>query len=475
MKDLAAYARDVLSSMGVTYADARFVSTRVESVEVKNGQPNAVSFDISRGIGVRVLADGSWGFAATSVLTKAGVAKACRQALRIAHASALSKAAPITLAVEKPVVAGYSTPFEEDPFKVSLDVKIGMLLEADKGLSAEPNVKVRESDYEGFERHTVFASTEGALIDQRIVQAGAKITATAVASGDIQTRTYGNFQSAGFEFVRGLRLVDNAQRVASEAAALLSAPTLAEGKRDIILEGHQLSLQVHESIGHPTELDRVLGMEAAYAGTSFLSPDKMGTLRYGSPAVNVVADATEPRGLGTFGYDDEGVAAQRAELIRNGLFAGFQTSRETAGVLGQTSNGTMRADGWNRIPLIRMTNINLLPGTWRFEDLLADSEGALYLARNRAWSIDNKRLNFQFGTEIAWEVKGGKLGGIYKNPSYTGITPEFWNSCDAVCSRDHWTMWGTPNCGKGQPGQTARVGHGTAPSRFRGVRVGVVK
>jgi TldD protein len=199
----------------------------------------------------------------------------------------------------------------------------------------------------------------------------------------------------------------------------------------------------------------------------------IGGFQYGSDKVNVVADATEPRGLGTFGYDDEGVPAQRVPLITNGILTGVMSSRETAGVIGGVSNGAMRADGWSKIPLIRMTNINLLPGDWRLEDLLADSDGGLYLATNRAWSIDDKRINFQFGTEVAYEIEGGKLGRIYKNPSYTGITPEFWRSCDAVCCRDDWTMWGTPNCGKGQPSQTARVGHGTAPARFRNVRVGV--
>ena len=269
-------------------------------------------------------------------------------------------------------------------------------------------------------------------------------------------------------------LAGEAPRVASEAAALLAAEPCPACETTVILDGGQLALQVHESIGHPIELDRVLGSEASYAGDSFLKPADLNTLRYGSDLVNVVADATCPGGLGTFGYDDEGVPAQRTPIITNGLFTGFLTSRETAPVIGAASNGAMRADGWSAIPLIRMTNINLMPGTWAFDDLLADTDDGIYLATNRSWSIDNKRLNFQFGTEIAWRIEGGRLTTMYKNPTYTGITPRFWNACDAVCSADHWRLWGTPNCGKGQPSQTAHVGHGVAPARFRNVQVGVL-
>lgn len=480
MQDLALYAREILSSMPLSYGDARAVETRIENVAVKNGAPHAVTESVSRGIGVRVIYGGSWGFAATSRLNKRAVGKACRDALKIARAGRAAAAESVTLAPAGPVTSEYVTPFKEDPFNVPLEEKLSLLSQAEKALRGEATVKVREAFYEGFERKTVFASTEGALVRQRIVQTGGGVKATAVGGSDAQVRSYphsfrGNFQSAGFEFVRALDLAGNAPQAAAEAAALLGAPALPEGKRTVVLEGGQLALQVHESIGHPVELDRILGMEAAYAGRSFVSPEMLGSFRYGSDVVNVVADATEPNGLGTFGFDDEGIPAQRVDIITGGVLVGLLTSRETAGVLGQASNGTMRADGWGRTPLVRMTNINLLPGEWDFDALLADSEGGIYLATNRAWSIDDKRLNFQFGTEIAYEIKGGKLGAIYKNPSYTGITPEFWRSCDAVCSREHWRMWGTPNCGKGQPSQTARVGHATAPARFHNVRVGVYR
>ena len=243
----------------------------------------------------------------------------------------------------------------------------------------------------------------------------------------------------------------------------------------MILDGSQTALQVHESCGHPIELDRVLGSEAAFAGTSFLTPDKLGTFRYGSDHVSMTIDATIPGGLGTFGYDDEGVPAQRADVVRNGVFVGYLTDRETAAALGWRSNGTARASSWDRLPLIRMTNVNLEPGPWKLSDLVADTDDGLYMQTNRSWSIDDKRLNFQFGTEIAWEIKNGRLGDMMKNATYTGITPRFWGSCDAVCGGDEWVVWGTPNCGKGQPEQVGHVGHGAAPARFRNVRVGVMK
>jgi TldD protein len=274
--------------------------------------------------------------------------------------------------------------------------------------------------------------------------------------------------------VRAMRLVEEAPRVAEEAEALLAAPPCPEGRRTLILDGGQLALQVHESCGHPIELDRVLGMELSYAGDSFLTLDKLDAFQYGSREVNIVADATAPGGLGTFGWDDEGVPAQRTPIVEAGRFVGYLSSRETAPAIGRTSSGSMRASGWHRIPLIRMTNVNLLPGAaGSLENLIADTDDGLYLATNKSWSIDNKRLNFQFGAEVCREIKGGKLGQLYKNATYTGITPEFWGACDAVCGPEAWRLWGTPNCGKGEPSQTARVGHGVAPARFRNVQVGV--
>ncbi len=254
---------------------------------------------------------------------------------------------------------------------------------------------------------------------------------------------------------------------------LLSAPECPSTITTLVLDSGQVGLQIHESIGHPIELDRVLGMEEAYAGSSWLKADDRGTVRYGSPLVSITADAALPGGLGSFGYDDEGVPAQRVPVIVDGVFENFLTNRETAPVVDQTSNGTSRADGWSHLPLIRMTNVSIEPRQGTLAEIIGDTKDGIFMATNQSWSIDDKRINFQFGCEIAWEIEKGKLTRLYKHPNYTGITPEFWGSCDAIGGREAWTLWGTPNCGKGQPGQVARVGHGASPARFRDVQVGV--
>jgi TldD protein len=254
--------------------------------------------------------------------------------------------------------------------------------------------------------------------------------------------------------------------------ALLAAPVCPTGTFDIIIDGSQMALQVHESLGHPAELDRVLGTELSFAGGSFLTLDKLGKFQYGSELVNIVADATVPGALGTFGYDDEGVPAQRVDLVREGVFVGYLTSRDTAAKAGLSrSGGAARASGWNRIPLIRMTNINLLPGEGTLSDLIADTDHGIYFETNKSWSIDDRRVNFQFGCEVAWEIKGGRKVRLLKNALYTGITPKFWASCVAISGPEEWRMWGLPNCGKGEPGQVMQVGHGASPAKFRGIQV----
>ena len=378
------------------------------------------------------------------------------------------------------MVGRYQTPISVNPFDVSTEAKLELLFKADEIIRRNKKVRISEAFMGSYKTEKTFASTQNSYIEQEIVECGAGISATAIEGGEVQVRSYpnsfrGNFATKGFEWVEQLALPDHAERVANEAGKLLSAKTCPSKVTTLILDSSQLALQIHESIGHPIELDRVLGTEASYAGTSFLNPGMVGQFKYGSEIVNVVADATFPGGLGTFGYDDEGVKAQRVPIISNGILVNLLTSRETAHHLGKESNGTMRADGWNRIPLIRMTNINLEPGGWTLEQMISDTDEGLFLTTNRSWSIDDKRINFQFGTEIGWEIKKGKLGEMVKNPTYTGITPQFWNSCDAIANRDHWQMWGTPNCGKGEPGQVAHVGHGTAPARFRNVQVGVMK
>lgn len=479
VKDLAKRAVDTAQSRGATYADCRVIHTRSEEVETKNGRVGRLHRGSDSGVGVRVVADGAWGFAATSALDAASVDACAAQAVAIAKASALLRSKPVRLAGREGHVGAWRTPVRIDPFSVSIERKISDLLAIDAVLRRVSGVKVARGFFGCSRKEQVFASTEGALIDQVITTTGIGCTAVAVSDDEVQVRSYpnsfrGQHLTKGYELVEELPIEAEAARVAEEAVELLTAPQCPSGPRDVILGASQLGLQIHESCGHPTELDRVLGTEANYAGRSFLTTDKLGRFRYGSPVVNLVADATTPGGLGTFGYDDEGVPAQSWHLVKDGMFVGYLTSRETAPEIGlKQSQGAMRASSWNRIPLVRMVNVSLAPGKTRWEDLLADSDGALYMETNRSWSIDQLRYNFQFGTEIAREVKGGKLGKLYKNATYGGITPEFWAACDAVCDEDSWRMYGTPNCGKGQPGQTAGTGHGASPARFRKLQVGV--
>ena len=480
MKELTDRALNLAQAKGATYADMRIVRRQVQTISVKNGVVEALSLDHSEGFGVRVICDGAWGFAASHRLEPAEVDRITALAVSIAKASALVKTKAVDLGPPEVHVDTYRTPVEIDPFTVPLGEKVDLLLKADQEMRRTPGVRVAESSMEFVREDKVFASTEGSYIEQTIIESGCGIVATAVSEDEVQTRSYPNTfgrhqGTAGYEFILAQKLVENAARIGEEAVQLLTAPQCPSKVTTLILGPTQLALQVHESCGHPIELDRVLGTEAAFAGTSFLTLDKLGHFRYGSEIVNITADATIPGALGTFGYDDEGVPAQRTPIVQNGIFVGYLTSRETATILGQRSNGAMRADGWNRIPLIRMTNINLEPGDWTFEDLIADTDEGIYMEYNKSWSIDDKRLNFQFGTEVAYEIKNGKLGRLLKNATYTGMTPQFWGSCDAICNRDHWQVWGIPNCGKGQPGQVAHVGHGAAPARFRNVQVGVMK
>jgi len=463
---------------GAGYADARLVEEDTESLTVRNQEMEGIDRSRSTGVGIRVLVDGYLGFAATASTAEADVARTARLAVEIARAASRLPREPIRLSEVEPVIATWSSPMQEDPFTIPLEEKVALLMEASRRMQGVQGVTFGEASLDFFRRHTFFCSSEGALIEQTVTQSGGGIEATAIGDGELQRRSFpnsfrGHISAAGWEHIPRLALVEEAERIGQEAVDLLGAKDCPSETTTLIIDSGQVGLQVHESIGHPTELDRVLGMEEAYAGTSFLTPDDRGTLRYGSQLINVTADATIAGGLGSFGFDDEGVPAQRVPLIVDGVFQEFQSSRETAAVLGERSNGTMRADGWGNLPLIRMTNINLEPGEGSLEEIVGDTADGILMSTNQSWSIDDKRVNFQFGCEIAWRIKDGRRTELYRNPNYTGITTEFWGSCDAVGGREEWVLWGTPNCGKGQPGQTARVGHGTPPARFRNVQVGV--
>jgi TldD protein len=481
MRDLTDRALDAANAAGAQYADARVVHREDESVSVKTGRVEAAASGESEGIGIRVLVDGAWGFASTNRLDGDQIERTARDAVRIAKASATALRRPVELDGRPPATGSYATPVQEDPFAIPMDRKIADLVAADEAMRRVDGIAFTESSYAAQREHKVFAASDGSFTDQTITHVGAAIEANAIEGDEHQRRSYpdagGAWQAAGYEYIRGLDLAANGERLAAEARELLTAPQCPSGRFTIVLDPSQLYLQIHESCGHPTELDRVFGTEASYAGTSFLTTDKLEDgFRYGSDLIDIVADATAPGGLGTFGWDDEGVAAQAVPLIKEGIFVGYLSSRETAPRIGRQSGGAMRADGWNRIPLIRMTNVNLLPKPGKtLDQIVEDTDDGLYLASNRSWSIDDRRLNFQFATEVAYEIKGGKKGRLFKNPTYTGITYEFWRSCDAVGDASSWRMLGTPNCGKGEPGQVGHVGHGVSGARFRNVQVGVGK
>ncbi len=482
MKDLASWALDTAIQRGATYADVRVVDERGRALATKNGKIGNASDSRSQGFNVRVMVDGAWGFASSADLGRASVQQTAAEAVAIAKASAKVKQKDVKLVPEKAVTAEWTTPHKIDPFSISIEQNLALLQKIDAELRSVKGVTLAETNMNFRREELWFFSSDGANIHQTKFTTGAGYVAYSFAGSEIQKRSYpnsfgGQWQNKGYELIGELKLVENARRIGEEAVALHSADQCPEGVFDIVLESSQLGLQIHESIGHPIELDRVLGMEANFAGTSFLTLEKLRTLKYGSDLVNVVADARQEHGpgLGTFAFDDEGVPAQCTPIISNGLFTGYLSSRETAALIGlQRSGGTLRAESWNRLPIIRMTNVSILPGEkpLSFEQLISSTDQGILFQTNRSWSIDDKRYNFQFGTEIGWEIKNGKRARMLKNPSYSGITTEFWNSMDAICSRDEWTLWGTPNCGKGQPQQVMGTGHGAAPARFRKVKVG---
>ena len=480
MDDLVSRALDLAEVQGAGHADIRIVRTSQERISVRSGVVDTLSFDESLGFGVRVLVNGCWGFASSHDITSKEVDRVTALAVNIAKASATLSKGAVNLGPPVTSRGTYTTPIEEDPFTISTDHKLALLMDADQRMASVKGIRSRQGNLIFIKEEKTFANSEGAHVEQTVYEAGGGISANAVGNNEIQRRSYpqsmGRQQGcAGWEYITAMDLPGNAERVATEAVALLTAdPCPSNIVTDIIIGSAQLALQIHESCGHAIELDRVLGAEAAYAGTSFLTTDKLNNFRYASDVVNITADSLRVPGLGSFGWDDEGVPSQSTPIVTNGDFVGYLMSRETASGLGLTSNGCVRAASWNRIPMIRMTNVSIEPGTWKLDDLIADTDDGIFLEMNRSWSIDDRRYNFQFGTEVGYEIKKGKLGRLLRNTTYTGITPEFWNSCDAVCDADHWTMWGTPNCGKGQPGQIGHTGHGAAPARFRNVRVGVL-
>jgi TldD protein len=472
--DAAEAAVQAALDAGASYADARVMHRRTESMTARNGEVDSVEQDSDSGIGVRALVGSGWGFFAVPDLGDRAVRDAGARATEIARASALVSREGTGLVPSEPATGSWASDCEVDPLGVSLADKGDLLVQATTTMREE-GADLAEGLYHVWDTRKWLVSSEGHRVDQHVRECGAGIGATAIGAHETQRRSYpasrGQYGTRGWELVEELDLLGNAARVGSEARELLSAPECPSGETDLILGSEQLALQIHESVGHAIELDRILGWEAAYAGTSWLDLAQLGSLQYGSPLMNITIDPSIPGALGSFGYDDEGTPATKRDAVREGTWVGVLAGRDSAAAAGLDYGGSVRADGWARLPMVRMTNVGLEPGPHTFEEIVAETDDGIYMESNRSWSIDDRRLNFQFGTEVGYEVKHGRLGRLLRNPTYTGIGPRFWASMDMLSSE--LVPWGTPNCGKGQPGQTGHTGHPAAPARFRNVRVGV--
>ncbi|WP_433613642.1 TldD/PmbA family protein [Dactylosporangium sp. CA-139114] len=472
--DVATAAVEAALAAGARYADARVMHRRSESMTARNGEIEELSQDEDAGVGVRALVGSSWGFFAIPDLGSAAAKRAGERATAIARASATVPGPAVDLVGVEARVDSWASACEVDPLGVALSVK-GDLLTAATAESHKAGADIAEGLYQIWDTRKWFVSSQGHRIDQHIRESGAGISATVVGEGETQRRSYpsyrGQYGTRGWEIVDELDLTAHAARIADEARALLTAPQCPAGETTLILGSEQMALQIHESVGHAIELDRILGWEAAFAGTSWLDLAKINQLRYGSELMNITIDPTIPGALGSFGYDDEGTPAQQRYAVRDGIWVGTLAGRDSAAVAGLDYAGSVRADGWARLPMVRMTNVGLLPGPHTLDEMIAATEDGVLMDMNRSWSIDDKRLNFQFGCEIGWEIKNGRRGRMLRNPTYTGIGPRFWGSMDMLSSET--VSWGTPNCGKGQPGQIGHTGHPAAAARFQNVRVGV--
>ncbi|OJF14404.1 TldD protein [Couchioplanes caeruleus] len=472
--DEAGAAVEAALDAGARYADARVMLRRTEIMSARDGEIEDLSSDESAGIGVRALVGSSWGFYAVPDLSAAAARAAGRRAAEIAAASARVPGPAIDLVPARAQTASWASPCEVDPLSVPLSTK-GDLLVAATAAARDAGADLAEGLYQIWDTRKWFVSSEGHRIDQHVRECGAGITASAYGDSEIQRRSWpshrGQYASRGWELVDELALTDHAARMADEARALLTAPLCPSEETTLILGGEQLALQIHESVGHAIELDRILGWEAAFAGTSWLDLGRLGSLRYGSELMNITIDPTIPGALGSFGYDDEGSPAVKRDAVRDGIWVGVLAGRDSAAVAGLDYAGSVRSDGWARLPMVRMTNVGLEPGPHTLDEMIAATDDGVFMDINRSWSIDDRRLNFQFGCEIGYEIKNGKRGRMLRNPTYTGIGPKFWQSMDMLSSET--VAWGTPNCGKGQPGQVGHTGHPAAPARFTGVRVGV--
>ncbi|MDH3220463.1 MAG: TldD/PmbA family protein [Gammaproteobacteria bacterium] len=476
MFDLLKLACDKAAQAGCQFADARFLSIQKQRVVSRDHALSSCSDSEDRGFGVRVLCRGAWGFASSPTYTAAEIEKVVALALRIARASALApRADGVKWAPEPALKLEYKSACRQDPFAVALEDKADLLIAANEVMLRNSAV-MRAQGFLSFKRvQRWYANTEGAEMHSDVTSSESAIWAIAVGNGDFQERNWkAPATTQGFESYRKAEFLEQAERVADEAEQKLTAKLAPEGYFDIVTDSENLSLTIHESVGHATELDRVMGYEVSMAGSSFVSRDKMGEFRYGSDQVTLVADNTLENGLATQGFDDDGVPGQRWEIVRDGIFQTYSTGREFAHYIGEErSRGSCRADHWSSIPIVRIPNLFLMPGKAPLspDELIADVRHGLYFEGMDSFSIDQWRLNFQFGGNAVWEIKNGRKAGMLKAALYQSRTPTFWNACDATCDASHWQAHGVTNCGKGDPMQIAQMTHGAAPTRFRNIRI----
>jgi TldD protein len=474
---LAEAAINKAKSLGATYADCRYVEILSESHSYLDGAPEATSRTTDIGLGVRVIANGAWGFFGSSVLSEKEALKAAAMAVEIAKASAKVNKVPVKLAPVESYKNDYISNFKIDPFTISMTEKLEFLANLDSLMAKNSDINSRGASLDFRKNITFFLSSAGSKINQTIIQSGVGIDLGIKKSRRERfARSYpqngGQYECKGYELLSEFDFASEIPRLTAEVIALSTAEDCPAVTTTLVLESSVVGLVIHELVGHPLELDRVFGSERNFSGTSFATTDQLDKLQYASSIVNFVSDATHPYGLGSFGYDDEGVKARSVDLIKNGILVGYLSSRETASRISRASSGAMRAEGWGNIPLVRMTNTNIIPGNKSLTDLISSVDDGIYMSTISSWSPSDDRSSFEFGCEIAWEIKGGKLGKVYKNPTFSGRTVEFWNSVQAIGDKSTWRIWGTPNCGKGQPGQNARTGQGGAPIVVSNVKVG---
>lgn len=472
-KELAEPALKRIRASGADYGDIRILESMTQVVHGEDRRIAGVRDGRDSGFGVRVLYNGAWGFAASSVMSLEEVPRVTDLAIDIAKGSATLAADRIQLAVEPVHTDSVVTSHRVDPFTVPLEEKTRLLLETMEALHRTPGIARSRAGLWARRDRKLFASTEGSLITFDLLAVHGDFEATAVHEGRFASRCFNTpHLRTGYDLVTDANFLREASRVAAQAVEKVKAPPVEAGQYDLVLDPEHLSLTMHESCGHPSELDRALGYEANYAGTSFLTPDKRGTYRYGSPHVNLLADNTEPETLAATGYDDDGVACQRWDIIREGLFVGYCTNREVAPKIGETrSRGSNRADGWGSVPIVRIANIGLAPGRATVGDMIADVKRGIYIEGHDSFSIDQQRYNFQFGGDAFWLIENGRCTHMLRDVIYHGITPEFWGSCDAVADASHRRRYGFITCGKGQPGQSGWMTHAASHARFRDISV----